>query len=97
MSNGWHRAEKIEAIHAKETKVTEGKISNLIEELKRTQEELAKTIAAKEKFKEGSENIFKEVAKLQEDLVASMKEAIVLEERVKLLKETNSHNLERIR
>ncbi|XP_062093620.1 protein IQ-DOMAIN 19-like [Humulus lupulus] len=97
MSNGWCRAEEIEAIHAEEIKVAKGKVTSLSEELKRTQEELAKVIAAKEKFKEASENNFKEAAKLQEDLVASIKEAIGLEERVKLLEETNSQNLERFR
>ncbi|XP_062117555.1 uncharacterized protein LOC133831313 [Humulus lupulus] len=101
MKNGWRRTEEVNVIHAKEikaceerVKVVEDKISTLTEELKRSQEDMAKVVATKKKFKEAFETNYKEAAKLQEDLEASMKEASGLEDQVKLL-ETNSQYLER--
>ncbi|XP_062118421.1 uncharacterized protein LOC133832046 [Humulus lupulus] len=71
-------AEEIKTCKAN-VKVADDKVANLTEELKRSQEELAKAVAAKEKFKEVVETNYKEATKLQEDLEASMKEATYMD------------------
>ncbi|XP_062103981.1 uncharacterized protein LOC133815118 [Humulus lupulus] len=78
-------------IKAPEDKVkgVEDKATVLSEEFKKSNEDLAKVVVAKEKFKKASETNYKEAFKFQEDL-SSMKKANRLEDRVKLLEEQNA-------
>ncbi|XP_062103390.1 eukaryotic translation initiation factor 5B-like [Humulus lupulus] len=85
---------KVEALEAK-VKAAEENAAALIEELKKSKEDLAKAVAAKDKYKEASETNYKEAVKLQEDQVASMKEVSRLEDQVKLLEEQDANELER--
>ncbi|XP_062085780.1 conserved oligomeric Golgi complex subunit 7-like [Humulus lupulus] len=62
-------AEEFKAWEAK-VKETEDRVVVLSEELKKSQEDLAKVVATKEKFKDASETNYKEAAKLQENLEA---------------------------
>ncbi|XP_062103453.1 uncharacterized protein LOC133814521 [Humulus lupulus] len=91
------QAKAVKARVAEELKATEARVVDLIEELRRCQESVVKITAVKEKFKEASEINFKEASKLQDDLVISRKETVELEERTKLLEETNARNLEKFK